>query len=174
MKNLILHTYLITLCQLKVSSEELPRVNLFWTSNFESHIDCMKFCQKLGSRSPPVITSHQWKAFEDTIKPSVFQDNQTLIYLSATEGNDINGLKNFDHWPKSTVAKTGVLRDYYTGQELENYVRLWIQRTALGKHCVSLSKGNPPHWNATSCQGMQGNAWCPCQEAPLHYAAIPT
>ena len=127
----------------------------------------MKFCQKLGSRSPPVITVHQWKAFKDTIKPSVFQDNQTLIYLSATEGNDINGLKNFDHWPKSTVARTGVLRDYYTGQELENYGRLWNQRTALGKHCVSLSKGNPSQWNATSCQGMQGNAWCPCQEAPL-------
>ena len=45
----------------------------------------------------------------------------TWIWLQATKG-DIGGkLGRLDHWPEGVEAEEGVWRDYYTGEQLENY-----------------------------------------------------
>ena len=51
--------------------------------------------------------------------------------MSATEGDIGNKLKNggelgkLDHWPSGVNAKEGVWRDFYTGEQLENYTIPW-------------------------------------------------
>ena len=30
-----------------------------------------------------------------------------------------------DHWPEGVEAEEGVWRDYYTGEQLENYTKPW-------------------------------------------------
>ena len=48
------------------------------------------------------------------------------IWLSATEGDIGDELGKLDHWPEGVEAKEGVWRDYYTGEQLENYTKPWI------------------------------------------------
>ena len=91
--------------------------------------ECMNHCKKLGGRSPSVKTKTGWENLLREVK-ALSPDPSKLpgyIWLSATEG-DIGGeLERLDHWPEDVEAQEGVWRDFYTGEQLENYTKPWME-----------------------------------------------
>ena len=93
----------------------------------------MELCKMLGVHSPSVRTKKEWENMLKEVK-AVSPDPSRLpsrIWLSATEGDvgqkDDADLKlgKLNHWPKGTKAEEGVLRDYSTGEQLENDTKPW-------------------------------------------------
>ena len=93
------------------------------------------------------------------------------LWLPMTQGHMVNRqLSSFDNWPQGLEVKEGIWRDYYTGDQLENFTKPWENKP--GKNCVSLYKTtNSGIWKLTSvvqfetklCTDMFAPAWCPCQ-----------
>ena len=103
------------------------KIIVFPMTERHSHIDCMDHCKKLGGRSPFVRTEGEWENLSREVK-YVSPDPSRLpnwIWLSATEGDIGLKLSALTHWPKDVIAEEGVWRDYYTGEQLENYTKPW-------------------------------------------------
>ena len=107
---------------------------------------CMELCEKLGGRSASVVTLKEWTNLFNEIQlitPNV-QELPDYIWLSATEGDKQNQLVRPDHWPEGIEAQEGDWRDYYSGQNLDNYTKPWFSinsDTEEGDHsnCLSFS-----------------------------------
>ena len=103
-------------------------MNVFPMNEVHYHSDCMKLCDKLGGRSPSVKTKQEWENLLEQLN-AISPDPSALparIWLSATEG-DIGGeLRKLDHWQEDVEAEEGVWRDYYSGEQLENYTKPWM------------------------------------------------
>ena len=95
--------------------------------DFHSHSHCMEHCKKLGGRSPSVRSIEEWRLFLKEMNalspdPSRLPGN---LWLSASEGYIENELGEFDHWHNNITAVEGVWRDYYTGEQLDNFTKPW-------------------------------------------------
>ena len=82
------------------------------------------------------------------------------------------------HWPKGTEVKQGTWRDWYTGQQLDNYSHPWLlpadagfmdQREKDAYHCLGLYTVWPDHdwniqFNKSWFEGKCISSWrgCPC------------
>ena len=72
-------------------------------------------------------TKAEWEDLWNEVK-AISPDTTRLpkyVWLSATEGDIGHELGRLDHWPEGVEAKEGVWRDYYTGEQLENYTKPW-------------------------------------------------
>ena len=91
------------------------------------HSYCMQHCEKLGGRVPSVRTFEEWQAFAEEVQHIKVDPLRLpkVLWLSATEGDKNYNLSRLDHWPEGFEAVEGVWRDYYTGEELDNYTKPW-------------------------------------------------
>ena len=161
---------------------DLAKVN-FFTKKQWSYVGCMKFCQKMGGRSPPVRTREELDAMAGMLidlrafPPFSDEYYSPNIFLSVTRGeeDDTYGHMTLEHWPKDVrKAKDGLWRDYYTGEELENYNETW-RKEFFGKrsHCATVNVGNSNetlNWGTLSCSMMTDGAAfvCSClKQKPL-------
>ena len=163
------------------------KVHVF-TTHFQSHQQCMHHCQKIaGGRSPPVMSKADWKNFEkqiDLITPDRSQ-LPYFLWLSATEGDIADQLRELSHWPEKEVingteitliASEGVWRDYYTGKRLEDWekpyhVDLKDEKFGESYNCMiflnQISKLWSRSWGEWICNfdriGLDKFGSCPCE-----------
>ena len=142
----------------------VAKVN-FFTKKEWSYVGCMKHCQKMGGRSPPVRTKEELDEMKGMLADlRAFTPFPDELFLSVTRGevhDDFNSdYMTLEHWPKnvSREAKDGLWRDYYTGQELENYNETWGKLYVGGKrYCAKVSMGKSNEsldWNGLHCSQM--------------------
>ena len=97
----------------------------FFTKKDWSYVGCMKFCQNMGGRSPPVRTKKELDDLKGMLEDlKAFPPFPQRLFLPVTSGevDEADDHLTLEHWPKDIRdAKDGVWRDYYTGEELENY-----------------------------------------------------
>ena len=111
-----------------------PYSNLYYTK-FQSMDTCMHHCEKLGSRVPSVTSSQDWATLQRSLKMNLYDKGLNTLHLWLP----VNDRKTEGEW-----------RDFYTGQQLENYNRTWVfdqQRHCAG---VFLSKGSWK-WGDAEC-----------------------
>ena len=137
MRYKILLLYLMSWFVLEVQCEEytvkqpviydengLAKVN-FFTKKEWSTVGCMKHCQKIGGRSPPVRTLTELNEMKGMLKDlRAFSPSPHKLFLSVTRevvSNPDETLK-LKQWPK---AQDDSWKDYYTGEMLENYNETW-------------------------------------------------
>ena len=123
------------------------------------HSHCMHHCEKLGGRSPPVRTLQEWQNLYEEIQ-HIKVDHPMLpdmLWLSATEGDKDLNLSRLDHWPKSFEATEGALRDFYSGELLDNYTRPWC--SAIKDDEVGDTFNCIQHANASDTGCSVDNAW---------------
>ena len=145
--------------------------------HYQSH--CMQHCEKLGGHSPPVRTFEEWKHFSEEVQhikvePLKFPRG---IWLSATEGDKDFELSRLDHWPEGIEAVEGVWRDYYTGEELDNFAKPWESNTkgsdgeGPDSNCIYYYHNylEVASWSEWQC--WSDNMGCPCSydTAPILY-----
>ena len=130
---------------------------------------CMQHCQKLGGRSPSVKTFQEWQSLAEEIQ-HIKVDPLRLpaqLWLSATEGDKNENLARLDHWPEGIEAEEGVWRDYYTGEQLDNYTKPWYSEN---KDTVNGDKYNCVLYFPDTVQTASWMEWhctqltigCPC------------
>ena len=145
------------------------KTNVFPMNEMHHQSDCMEHCKKLLGHSPSVKTRTEWENLLKEIK-AVSPDLSKLpekIWLSATEGDIAGELGNPDHWPEGVEAEEGVWRDYYTGEQLENYTKPWEssngdKEVAEAYNCVQFypMRSRTKTWKEWLCQ--KKNRGCPC------------
>ena len=123
---------------------------------FPKPTDCMEHCKKLGSRSPPVRTLQEW------------QNLIIEVSLLATEAD-----LRTDLWlPIKMDSNTedeqssGVWRDYYTEEPLDNYTKPWQDCKNKGpfvKVTLNENGSNVWQWNSKG----EAEAGCVCQKTVL-------
>ena len=105
----------------------LAKVN-FFTKKEWSYVGCMKHCQKMGGRSPPWRTKKEQNDMKGMLADlRAFPPFPQNLFLSVTRGEGKYDPMKLEHWPKNISAKKGLWRDYYTGQNLENYNETILQ-----------------------------------------------
>ena len=82
--------------------------------------DCMGQCLKIGSRSPSLNSQQQWQSLSQELKDRQNFDPKLGFLLSVTQGSVEN-----DHLPKNSNVEKGFLRDYYTGETIDNFTKPW-------------------------------------------------
>ena len=90
-----------------------------------------------------------------------------FVWLSATEGDIGLELGRLDHWPEGVEAEEGVWRDYYTGEQLENYTKPWSssnrdKEEGEAFNCIQFytTKAETRTWVERQC--YDGHIGCPC------------
>ena len=147
-------------------------MNIFMMDGLHRQEDCMRHCQKLGGRSPPVNTLQQWLAMQSEIEAAALEEVNLLpdIWLSVTEGDLKGRLTRLPNWPTTEwiegegevplIAREGVWRDYYTGARASVLTgdRLgWKNDTLRGAeyNCMTVDVTNvgisPSTWVESEC-----------------------
>ena len=160
-------------CRRESKTHVFPMLEYHWQPR------CMELCEKLGGRSASVVTLKEWTNLFNEIQlitPNV-KELPDYIWLSATEGDKQNKLIRPDHWPEGIEAQEGDWRDYYSGQNLDNYTKPWFSinsDTEEGDHsnCLSFSPQQTLQrsWKEWQCDTQSFG--CPCSyETPpfLHF-----
>ena len=145
------------------------KMNIFTMNETHYQNDCMKHCEKLGGRSPSVKRKKEWEDLWKEVK-AVSPDPLKIparIWLSATEGDKEGKLGKLDHWPEGVEAKEFVWRDYYTGEQLENYTKPWMaskgdKEVGEAYNCIIFKPTRPETRTWKEWQCVAGVAGCPC------------
>lgn len=152
---------------------EESRVQVFPFKDWHWQHQCMDHCQKLGSgKSPPVGTLQEWQALVREVQAITPDNNTTLlppwVWLSATEGDIEKTLGRPEHWSENVDVEESVWRDYYTGIELDNYIKPWwtLMNDTQNGETSNCLKYTPRVWPARSwiefhCYTYDSG--CPCQ-----------
>ena len=148
------------------------KMNVFPMNEKHYHSDCMRHCEKLGGQSPSVNTKKEWENLFREIR-AVSPDPSKLpkSWLSATEGYRGNELGNLDHWPEGVEAEEGMWRDFYTGEQLENYTKPWVSSNGDKGvedtyNCISFypTMTETRTWEEWQC--VAASRGCPCTYDP--------
>ena len=148
-----------TILQKNGPCESQSKVIVF-TSEYTSSFACMEHCQKLGVRSPSVRTQDELKRFQTELQAVIPPETEEEpIWLSVTKGRLVKT-------PEDVAVNEGVWRDYYSGEQLENFTKPWTNNAA--HDCVTVY---PSWWcsrefscyESTTCTDIFSPAWCPCQ-----------
>ena len=120
-----------------------------------SPVDCIKHCLKIGNRIPSLTTHQDWQRISTELKIRNFAFLEVFL-LPITKAN----LKD------NFISRTAVWRDYYTGEQLENYTKPWDDDTDPingTDDCVDLHAWSWK-WRAISCNdGGAAKMMCPCK-----------
>ena len=142
------------------------KMHVYPISDNHWHSDCMEHCKKLGGHSPSVKTHEGWKrVYQETSSITFGTSKLPPLWLSATEGDVGLRLGRLGHWPERTVAQEGVWRDYYTGEQLENYTKPWLSSdqgdNILGEtsNCIYIHRSSLS-WIEWEC--FTDDMGCPC------------
>ena len=133
---------LVILTLLRIQCQVAGMKVNFFTKRFWTYVDCMNHCKKLGGRSPPLRTLQEWNEIELLMdEVMAHTPSPDLTFLSAIRGESNNGsnILSLAHWPKEIRKALGGWRDYYTGEQLENYNMTWAQDDGKA-HCTMLEK----------------------------------
>ena len=141
-----------------------------FAAHFERNTDCMHHCPKIaGGRVPPVNTGDELESLFSEVQ-LIGHDRSFLasMWLSATEGDKEGNLEILDHWNEAEVieAVETVWRDFYTGQQLENWTypgQKWESNMRSGHdrlhgdtyNCMT-GKGWKLEWEKS---GQEGSEW---------------
>ena len=146
-----------------------PEVDVYPMREKHHHSYCMQHCEKLGGRSPPVRTSKEWNELRQDLQQMRVDPLKLpkALWLSATEGDKNSDLNRLDHWPEGMNAIEGVWRDYFTGEELENYTKPWLdsrQDHVKGDthNCISYYHTNLENFSWQEWQCLRSDRGCPC------------
>ena len=155
-------------CRPESEVQVLPLKEYHWQPR------CMQLCEKLGGRSPAVLTIEDWTYIFNQIQritPNAVK-LPDYIWLSATEGDYQNNLaRSVGHWPEGKKAEEGKWRDYYTGEELKNYTKPWFsinEDREEGNHsnCLMFSPiwSLKRSWKEWQCDALGSGLTfgCPC------------
>ena len=123
-------------------------------------IDCMKHCMKIGSRAPSLKTHEEWQSLSGDLRVREFELLEIFL-LSVTKRSVENEIM-----PKGAIIEQPVWRDYYTGEQLDNYTKPWVNNSDPSngtKDCVGLI-ASTWKWAVSNCND-KGTAklMCPCQ-----------
>ena len=155
---------------------EKGKISVFLMNEGHWHSECMKHCGKFGGQSPSVKAENEWENLWKQVK-AVSPDSSRLpelIWLSATEGDTGLELGDLDHWPEGVEAEEGVWRDYYTGEQLENFARPW-ENSNKDKdlvdtyNCIVFNPtlAKPRTWVEWQCGGQPRGCPCAFDSPPL-------
>ena len=89
----------------------LAKVN-FFTRKEWSYVGCMKFCEKLGGRSPPVRSLQELDEMKGVLNDlSAVSPSPHKLFLAVTRGEVNNAIETLtlDHWPNNITKARGVL-----------------------------------------------------------------
>ena len=147
----------------------LAKVN-FFTKKEWSYVGCMKHCQKMGGRSPPWRTKKEQNDMKGMLADlRSFPPFPQNLFLSVTRGEGKYDPMKLEHWPKNISAKKGLWRDYYTGQNLENYNETILQlEEIMGQgenNCAAVPVENSNEslsWSDLPCSVMEEGSVCSC------------
>ena len=132
-----------------------PPINLY-PAGYPSMQSCMQFCQKLGSRSPPVITLQQW----------------TNLKIDLEGVNNKRGPKNI--WLTLNDEDTeGDWVDYFT-HEVVNFSLPWAFDEPNGgntENCVALRPSIKMLLDYP-CQDLNYPHACICKRTPTPYLKL--
>ena len=138
-------------------------ITIFKSKSMSAY-QCMEHCKKIGSRSPTLRTLQEWESLAKELKISSQNIDKKGFWLSATQGGANDDLELPEHWSQDIEVKQGLWRDYYTGEQLDNYTRPWKNGSYLsnGKEsCVSL-EASSWKWFPSGCL-KEEHSLCPCQ-----------
>ena len=129
---------------------------------------CMEHCEKLGGRSPSVKTFEDWQILHQELQfLRIDLLRFQVLWLAATEGDKNLKLSRLDHWPEGVEATEGVWRDYYTGEELDNYTKPWPdsnldELNGESYNCIIYgpSEDVMTSWQEWDCSDFETG--CPC------------
>ena len=148
---------------------EQGTMNIFPMIEGHHHTDCMNHCSKLGGSSPSLRTRKEWEKLLKGVR-NVSPDPSRLlgrIWLSATEGDVDLQLGKLEHWPDGVKANESVWRDYYTGEQLENYTKPWVDSQKDTKrggnyNCILFNPklSEESSWQEKQCHQL--DKLCPC------------
>ena len=151
-------------------------LDVFPMSKEHHHRDCMEHCEKLGGQSPSVNSKRAWENILKEVQhissdPSKLPDR---IWLSATEGDIGNQLGELEHWPEGEGASEGVWRDFYTGEQLENFTKPWWtsngdNRVGDTYNCIYFRPAwaDTRSWVEWHCSGSKRGCPCTYRTPPL-------
>ena len=120
----------------ETACERQSKMHIFAMKDWHGHSDCMRLCENLGGRSPPVKTLDEWQKLNNEFQLITSRDASKLpktVWLSATEGDKDQKLERLDHWPENLGVEEGIWRDYYSGDQLEGYSKPWATENKLAK-----------------------------------------
>lgn len=152
------------------------KINVFPMNDWHHQRECMKHCKKLGGHSPSLITKTEWENLLKDAKALTPYPSKLpkYIWLSTTEGDTGLKLGSLDHWPVEVKAGEGVWRNYYTGDQLENYTKPWLSSNGdkdLGDtyNCVmfELTGVETRAWEEWQCWGHPRGCPCTYDSPPL-------
>ena len=153
----------------------LAKVNFFSRKEW-SYVGCMKFCEKLGGRSPPVRSLQELDEMKGVLNDlTAVSPSPQKLFLAVTRGQVNNSIETLtlEHWPNNIIKTEEELwRDYYTGDQLENYNETWA--TSKGRlHCAGVQPFESTQnlrWSNLPCsRPLDGRTTvCSCkQDKPL-------
>ena len=145
----------------------LAKVNFFakvsWT-----YVECMKHCQKMGGRSPPVRNKKELDDMKGMLNDlRAFPPFPESLFLSVTCDEGGNGFNQKTLEPKDNQeAKDGLWRDYYTGEKLENYNETWGEENCEDMfycaHVFVKDSKESLDWYSLPCSQMMDGTYTPC------------
>ena len=123
------------------------------------------------SRCPSVKTLEELNGLKHELQAIMPDTEETEeepvpVWLSVTRGKIEKQLLDVDI---VEVGDEGVWRDYYTGEQLENYTKPWMNRSVPEDDCVTFYPHGSWDWesyfdyDSTTCIDIFTPAWCPCQ-----------
>ena len=74
--------YLVTLEPYCHHNRHNHQLNHHYDQHHNHHVwqECMRHCEKLGSRAPPVVTSDQWGNLSQFLKPRLYESKEVFSY----------------------------------------------------------------------------------------------
>ena len=129
-----------------------PSINLY-PAGFSKMEECMQFCEKMESRSPPVTTLKEWTTVQS--------------FLKHDETNDLPGI-----WLALDDKECDLeWKDYYNGKNL-NFTISWFGSEPTGgyvENCVLMRKDIDHLWEDVPCIWSKYDIECMCERKAHPY-----
>ena len=131
---------------------------------FRTATACMAFCQKLGGRSPPVRTLHEWENLTKELD---------ILIPNPSEGLKLWLAIRLDNTRKDSTGKEW--KDFYTVEPLANYTKPWMNGDDVSdfvKMIKETHKNGTRTWQWNRDTPISKELGCPCQKSVLQLRGL--